>query len=63
MGWTDFLTAIGLAFIFEGVAYALFPEQFKKLFIAVLEQPVAKLRAYGLTGAMIGVAIVWIARG
>ena len=63
MGWTDFLTALGFAFVIEGVAYALFPEQFKKLFIAVLEQPVAKLRAFGLTGVIVGVAIVWIARG
>lgn len=63
MQWTDFLTALGLVFVIEGVAYALFPEGFKKLFVAVLEHPIAKLRILGLTGAMFGVAIIWIARG
>ena len=63
MQWTDFLTALGLVFVIEGVAYALFPEGFKKLFIAVIEHPVAKLRAMGLMGVIVGVAIIWIARG
>ena len=63
MQWTDFLTAIGLVFVIEGVAYALFPNSFKKLFIAVLEQSIAKLRTIGLIGAIVGVAIIWIARG
>ena len=63
MQWTDLLTAIGLVFVLEGVAYALFPEGFKKLFIAALEQSTANLRVMGLIGAIVGVAIIWIARG
>ena len=63
MQWTDFLTAFGLVFVIEGVAYALFPNSFKKLFIAALEQSIAKLRMLGLIGAIVGVAIIWIARG
>lgn len=63
MHWTDFLTAVGLVFVIEGVAYALFPSGFKKLFIAALEQSVANLRMMGLIGAIVGVAIIWIARG
>ena len=63
MQWSDLLTAVGLVFVIEGVAYALFPESFKKLFIAALEQSVAKLRGLGLTGAIVGIAIIWLARG
>ncbi|TNE65573.1 MAG: DUF2065 domain-containing protein [Alphaproteobacteria bacterium] len=63
MDWTLLITALGLALFIEGVAYALIPDRLRRLLVAMLEQPVAKLRWLGLTLAAIGVAMVWLAQG
>ncbi|MCJ9427475.1 DUF2065 domain-containing protein [Kordiimonas marina] len=60
MNWTLLLTGLGLALFIEGAAYALIPDSIRRHLIAMLEQPVAKLRWLGLTLAAIGVAMVWL---
>ena len=58
----DFVTAIGLALVMEGIFYALFPDKMKKVMLHVLAQPPAYLRSGGLVAAVAGVCIVWLIR-
>ncbi|MCK5779256.1 MAG: DUF2065 domain-containing protein [Rhodospirillales bacterium] len=60
---TEFLTALGLAIVIEGVCYALFPNAMKKMMLNVIGQPVSILRAFGIGAAAAGVIIVWLVRG
>ncbi|MBO6521219.1 MAG: DUF2065 domain-containing protein [Rhodospirillales bacterium] len=60
---TEFLTALGLAIVIEGVCYALFPDAMKKMMLQVLAQPPSTLRAVGIGAAAAGVIIVWLVRG
>lgn len=54
----DFLTAVALAMVFEGIVYAAFPDAMKQMMIRVLATPAATLRLFGLAAAALGVAIV-----
>jgi uncharacterized protein YjeT (DUF2065 family) len=58
----DFLTALCLALVIEGVAYALFPGAMQRMIAAVLAMPPATLRMFGLTIVAAGVAGVWLVR-
>lgn len=58
----DFLTAIALALVLEGLAYALFPQGMKAMMTQVLEAPPAWLRAAGLLAAIVGVLLVALLR-
>jgi uncharacterized protein len=60
---SDFLAAIGLFFAIEGIVLAAFPLAAKRAMAAALETPDARLRVAGLASALIGVLIVWLARG
>jgi len=60
--WLEILVALGLVLVIEGVAWALFPDQLKRLLVALLAQPAANIRLTGLTLAVIGVAIVWMVK-
>ena len=44
---SDFLVALGLVFVIEGIVFAAFPEAAKRAVTAVLETPVPVLRAAG----------------
>lgn len=59
----DFLVAIGLVLVIEGVLYAAFPTGMKRTVAQVLELPESTLRVVGLLAAVIGLALVWIVRG
>lgn len=59
----DFITALGLVLVIEGVSYALFPDGMRKMMAQVLEMPPQVLRTAGLTATVIGVGIVWLVRG
>ena len=52
--------AIALFCLFEGVLYALFPEQTKKLLITLMELPLNTLRAFGLGLVTVGVILLWL---
>jgi uncharacterized protein YjeT (DUF2065 family) len=58
----DFLVAIGLVFVIEGLIFAAFPLSAKKAVAAVLETPDATLRIIGIVSAVFGVILVWLMR-
>jgi uncharacterized protein YjeT (DUF2065 family) len=59
----DFLAAIGLVLVVEGLVYGGFPSLAKKLAAEVLSVPDNVLRIGGLAAIAIGVGIVWLVRG
>jgi len=59
---TDFLAAVGLVFVIEGLVFAAFPGQAKQSMAAVLKTPDATLRAIGIGSAVVGVFLVWLVR-
>jgi uncharacterized protein YjeT (DUF2065 family) len=59
----DFLTAMGLVLVIEGVVYGGFPGLARKLAGEVLSMPENALRIAGLVAAAVGVGIVWLIRG
>jgi len=60
--WGDLLVGLGLAFVIEGLGYAIFARPLKRLVMEVLAMPEFTVRLVGLTIAAIGVLIVWLAR-
>ncbi|MBP5857900.1 DUF2065 domain-containing protein [Marivibrio halodurans] len=61
--WTAILTALGLVFVIEGMAYALFPEGAKRLAALAQSLPAGSLRRGGLIAAIAGALLVWLVRG
>jgi uncharacterized protein YjeT (DUF2065 family) len=59
----DFLAALGLVFVIEGLIFAALPSQAKKAMMSVLETPEGPLRAIGIGAAVVGLLLVWLARG
>lgn len=59
----DFLVALGLVFVFEGLMFAAMPAMAKRAMTNAVETPDATLRAIGIVSAIIGVAAVWLVRG
>ena len=60
---SDFLAAIGLVLVVEGLVYGGFPGLAKKLATEVLGVPENVLRIAGLASIAIGVGVVWLVRG
>ena len=60
---SDFLVALGLVFVIEGVVFAAFPEAAKRAVTAVLQTPDTVLRLVGLASALLGLLLVWLMRG
>ena len=59
---SDFMAALGLVFVIEGLIFAAFPAQAKRAMQSVLETPEASLRLIGLGSALIGLVVVWLVR-
>lgn len=59
----DFLTALGLVFVIEGLMLAAFPDRVKRLLAVLQASPEAQLRLAGLAAAVMGVGWVWLVRG
>ncbi len=59
----DFLVAMGLVLVIEGLVYCGFPSLAKRLATEVLSTPENALRIGGLAAVAIGVGFVWLARG
>lgn len=59
----DFLTAVGLVLVVEGIVYGGFPALARRLAAEVLSIPENMLRVAGLVAVAIGVGIVWLVRG
>jgi uncharacterized protein YjeT (DUF2065 family) len=58
----DFLDAIGLLLVLEGVFYGLVPNFARKLAEQVKTVPEPTLRIAGLISVAAGVGIVWLVR-
>lgn len=56
------LTAFSLVFVIEGLIYALFPNQVKKLMAMALSMPAQPLRMFGLLMASLGILAIYILR-
>jgi hypothetical protein len=59
---SDFLAALGLVFVIEGLVFAALPGAAKRAMMSVLETPEATLRVIGLGSALVGLILVWLAR-
>jgi uncharacterized protein YjeT (DUF2065 family) len=60
---SDFIVAIGLVFVIEGLMFAAAPGIAKRLAISALESPEGVMRIAGIASALAGVFIVWLVRG
>src|SRR5215831_15918054 len=60
---SDFLAALGLVFIIEGLIFAAFPEAAKRAMTSVLETPDVSVRLIGVGSALVGLIVVWLVRG
>ncbi len=60
---SDFLTAIGLVLVFEGLLYGGFPFIAKRMAWDVSQAPVELLRVAGLVAMALGVCLIWFMRG
>ena len=59
----DFLIAIGLVFVIEGLVFAAIPGAAKRAMLSVVETPEHLLRIVGIVCAALGVAVIWAVRG
>lgn len=60
---TDFLTALALVLVIEGLILASVPHRLRWLLEQIAEVPPEALRTGGLVSATLGVALVWLLRG
>ncbi len=58
----DFVTALGLVFVIEGLLYAFVPRHLKKVIALMQSTSEDSLRFGGLIAAALGVALVWLAK-
>jgi uncharacterized protein YjeT (DUF2065 family) len=59
---SDFVTALGLLFVIEGLLYAFVPGHLKTVMALMQSAPEDSLRMGGLIATAAGVALVWLAR-
>jgi uncharacterized protein YjeT (DUF2065 family) len=59
----DFLAAVGLVLVIEGLVYGGFPRLARKLASEVVGTPENVLRIGGLVAIAAGVGVVWLVRG
>lgn len=60
---SDFIVALGLVLVIEGVFYGGLPQLAKRLAADVQSVPEQTLRVAGLIAIIVGVSIVWLVRG
>jgi len=63
INWKLFVTALGLAFVMEGLPYALFADKLPDMLQQIARRGAGALRYMGLTAIATGVLLVWLARG
>ncbi len=59
----DFIVALGLVFVIEGLIFAASPAAAKNAMAHVLQTPDGPLRLVGIASAVLGVVLVWLVRG
>jgi uncharacterized protein len=60
---TDFLAAVGLVFIIEGLLFAAFPQAARRAVATMTQTPDETLRLVGLLSAVLGLLVLWLVRG
>ena len=60
---TDFVVALGLVLALEGLLFAAFPGFAKRAMASAMESPDGMLRIVGIVSAVLGVVLIWAARG
>ena len=58
----DFLSAIGLIFILEGLLLFSSPKRLKKILQLITIYPESKIRMIGGVSVLIGIVLLWIIR-
>lgn len=59
----DLFAALALAIVIEGLLYAAFPEQMKRMIAQVLEVPSGQMRIVALGVAAVGLVLLALVRG
>jgi uncharacterized protein YjeT (DUF2065 family) len=59
---TDFIAAIGLVFVIEGLLWAVSPRLVLRLLLVAAQTPESQRRTAGVIAVAIGVAVVWLVR-
>ncbi|WP_299642470.1 DUF2065 domain-containing protein [Devosia sp.] len=60
---TELFSALALVLVLEGLAYAAFPEQMKKMLASIQSMPASTIRAAALACAGVGLVLLWLMRG
>jgi len=58
-----FLCVLGMVLFIEGLPYVAFPEKMKRWIRQVLDMPPATLRVFGLGAMLVGLLLIYLARG
>ena len=56
----NFLTALGLVFVIEGILPFMSPEKWRQMMINISKHPDRKLRVMGLSSMLVGLVILVI---
>jgi uncharacterized protein YjeT (DUF2065 family) len=59
---SEFIVALGLVFVIEGLVFAAMPGQAKRALTAIVESPEQFLRVVGISSAVAGLVIIWLVR-
>ncbi len=62
MMWTDFLTALSLALVFEGILPFLSPERARDTFAMMASVDDKSMRMLGLSSMLVGVVVLYLVR-
>ncbi|WPZ13078.1 DUF2065 family protein [Nitratireductor rhodophyticola] len=60
---SDFIAALGLVLVIEGLVYGGMPRLARRLAEQVLDMPDSVLRTAGIAAMVLGVVVVWLVRG
>jgi len=59
----DFIVALGLVFVIEGLIFSAFPATAKRAMESVQQAPDSTLRTVGIVSAILGIILIWAVRG
>jgi len=60
---SDFIVALGLVFVIEGLVFSAFPTTAKRAMDSVQQTPDSMLRTVGIVSAVLGIILIWAVRG
>jgi uncharacterized protein YjeT (DUF2065 family) len=63
MNWEDFLAAMALVLVFEGLIPFFSPQGYKKMVQQMATMPVQALRNVGLVLMILGLVLLYLVRG